>query len=193
MIAGCIAAGRQIIRRPSTRRTRSGRIADNPAAVNLQDAAGCSGDFPVVCNQQNRDAGAVQPFENRRDLHRRLTIQISGRFVRENQSGRTGDGACDRNALLLAARHLGRVMCAPVRQAHKLERGQRRFTARSRGDGFEDKPQLDILKRGHAGHKVIVLEHKTDQIAAEFGQPPVAEAGNLAAVKIISAAVGPVK
>jgi hypothetical protein len=51
-----------------------------------------------------------------------LAVERAGGFVAEQHLGPLGDGAGDGDALLLAARKLGREMVHPVRQADALQR-----------------------------------------------------------------------
>ncbi len=56
----------------------------------------------------------AQYFENRQRVAR---IEISRRLVRQQDPGFCGQRARDRYALLLSARHLGRFMIEPPRDA----------------------------------------------------------------------------
>ena len=60
-------------------------------------------------------------------------VEVAGRLVGEHQRRAVGERAGDRDALLLAARQLGRAMVEPLRQAERAEQllGARRARRRA--------------------------------------------------------------
>jgi hypothetical protein len=64
----------------------------------------------------------VKALEHLQDLEALVRREIARRLVGEEDRGVGDDGPCDGNALLLAARELGRLMAESVAEAQALER-----------------------------------------------------------------------
>ena len=74
-----------------------------------------AGDAHVVGDKDDRHAEfALQLTQEQEDLDLHCGIQRRGRFVGEQQLGRTGEGQCDHRALAHAAGHLVRVGIQPA-------------------------------------------------------------------------------
>ena len=71
----------------------------------------------------------VEPLEQVEDLVGRLAVEVAGGLVGEQQRRVGDDRARDRDALLLAARELARVVVEAVAEPDDLERE----SARARG------------------------------------------------------------
>ena len=89
-------------------------------------------------------------------------VERAGRLVAQQHVRALGDGARDRDALLLAAGELRREVVEALAQPDQRERllGRHRIV-RDVGD------QRDVLARGQAGDEVVELEHEPDVV------PPV--------------------
>ena len=61
--------------------------------------------------------------EERGDLGAGVAVEVAGRLVGEDQGGFSDERPCHRDALLLAAAQLGRLMVDPVAQTESLEGG----------------------------------------------------------------------
>ena len=91
--------------------------------------------------------------------------------------GRVTQRACHRDALLLAARQLGRPVREPIGQADALdELAQPCLVDRAAGDL---RRQQDVLPRGQHRQQVEELEDEADVLAAQLGQALVVEIGDL--------------
>ena len=75
--------------------------------------------------------------------------------------------ARDRDALLLAARQLVRVVMDAVGEADALERLARPLVALGGGDVRVEQRQLDVLERGGARQQVEALEHEAERLVAD--------------------------
>ena len=89
------------------RRPLQGRVAHHPAVAQLDRAVGVGGQRGVVGHQhQGRPARAVQAREQLDDLRAGGGVEVAGGLVGEQEGGPRGEGAGERDALLLAAREL---------------------------------------------------------------------------------------
>ena len=71
----------------------------------------------------------VQPLQQRQHLGRRFRVEVAGRLVGEQQRRVGDDGARDRDALLLSARQLPRIVLRRGRPARRC----RARSSRGRG------------------------------------------------------------
>ena len=88
--------------------------------------------------------------------------------------GIVDDGARDRDALLLTARELARVVVHSVLEADHAERGLRALLALGARQAREQERQLDVLERGEHRHQVVGLEDEADGGGAELRELAVA-------------------
>ena len=102
------------------------------------------------------------------DLDRALAVEIAGRLVGEQHVGLGDDRAGDGDALLLAARQLGRGMVPPVGRGRPC---RARPWPCSRRVALVlaaiEQRQLDILERGGAREQVEALEDEAEIAAAQ--------------------------
>jgi hypothetical protein len=110
---------------------------------------------------------AVEIGEQLHDLDRAFGIEIAGRLVGEQHIGIGDDRAGDRDALLLAARKLGRRMVPPLLEPDLVERGHRRLVPLLLGIAAIEQRQLDILERGGAREQVEALEDEAEIFAPQ--------------------------
>ena len=101
-------------------------------------------------------------------------VEISGRLVGDQDGGIGRERAGERDALLLAAGKLRRIMLQPVGQSDLAE-----LLARA-GDGIGRAGKLqrhgDVLQRRHGRDQVEGLEHDADVAAAKARQRILVEA-----------------
>jgi acyl-CoA thioesterase-1 len=109
---------------------------------------------------QRRAVLAVEVEQQIRHRLAGLAIEIAGRFVGEQQLGRAGEGACDRDALLLAAGQLARVVLEAMAQPDLVQRLERAL-ARSL-DTADLERQHHVFQRAEARQQVKRLEHEAD-------------------------------
>src|SRR5262249_28984201 len=102
----------------------------------------------------------------------------------------------DRDALLLAAGKLVRVVLDAILQADGSERldGQPPPLGRMRTAFLcVEQRQLDVLDRGRARQQVEALEHESDLLVADRRQLVVGQPRYVAAVQVIAARGRPVE
>ncbi len=86
-------------------------IGDDHAVAEGHHAIGIGGNAGIVRHYQHREpALAVEPAYDLHDLGRGLRVEIAGRLVGEQDRGLVDQRARDRDALLLAARELVRIV-----------------------------------------------------------------------------------
>ena len=93
---------------------------------------------------------------------RRLRVEIAGRLVGEQHARRVGDGARDRDTLLLAARKFGGAMVLALGEAEIVEqfaRPRARLGARQAADHLR---QDDVLERRELRQQVMELIDEAD-------------------------------
>src|SRR5262245_4594547 len=149
-----------------------------PAGPQRKDGVGTLGGVRAMTHHDDGAAGLRAITQRRQDRRAIGVIEIAGWLVREQEGWIVEHRATERHALLLAARHLRRMVIAALEQGHRtapplgvhagrvtrgeqhvLERGQRR----EQQERLEDEPQppaaLATLSR-----------------AAQLADPAIAEA-----------------
>ena len=97
--------------------------ARDPAIVDRDDAVGELQRAVIMCNGEDRAPRVLRNLGQQ--LHHRhavLGIERRRRLVRQNDGGRAGKRTGNRDALLLAARHLRRHGVDAMAKAHCFER-----------------------------------------------------------------------
>ena len=124
---------------------------------------------------------AVQPVEQVQDVRGRLAVQIPGRLVGDHQQRIAHERARDRNALLLAARQLVRIMPHPVRQADHAEQQFDPLAPFRARQLCQLQRKFDVLERGQHRHQVVELEDEAHVARTPLGQFSLAEPGDVLA------------
>ncbi len=136
----------------------------------------------LVRDHQDREAQlALDAGEQVEDRRGGLRVERRGRLVGQQHLGFGRQRARDADALLLAARQLGRIAVALVGQADHVE--QRLDAAPDAGTvGAEDlEGQRHVVEDGARGQQVEVLEDHADR-AARRPQRPLVERADVDAV-----------
>src|SRR5207342_3125161 len=89
---------------------------------------------------------------------RHLRIEVAGRLVGEQQFRRTGQRACDRHALLLAAGQLGGVVLHARGQADAAERIVDAALAFGGVETAVAQRYVDVVEQVQIGNQVETLE-----------------------------------
>ena len=89
----------------------------------------------------------VQTVEEVEHLAGRRGVEVSGGLVGEDDRGIGDDRARDRDALLLAARQLRRLVLGAIREPDHLERGAGPLRPLARLHSRVDQRQLDVAER----------------------------------------------
>ena len=130
------------------------------------DARGVLGDVRLVRDQHDRDARRARapgtaPSPRRWSRESRLPVGSSARIT----FGCVDERARDRDALLLAARELVRVVIERARRGRPARAPRARAAWRSRaGDARVEQRQLDVLERARARQQVEALEHEAERL-----------------------------
>ena len=98
-----------------------------------------------------------------------LRVEVARRLVGQHDSGLDREGACDRDALLLAAGHLRRQMIRAPAQADLLEQRQRARTELRAADPGRCELRLDVLHRGERRDQIELLEDEAERAQAQVG------------------------
>ncbi len=140
-------------------------VAHNVAVVQLHHAfAHRVDDLLVVRGHHDGGAGAVDRVEHLHDAERRGRVQVAGRFVGQQDLRMVHVGARNRDALLLAARKLLRLVVLLAGESHGFEdlRHKRLDGGTRRADHLERERKLlrlVVLLAGES-HGFEDLRHK---------------------------------
>ena len=167
-------------RRDHVLRIGAGELVDDVAVGEEEDPVGDRGRARVVRDHHGRLAGVLHGLaQELEDLAAGLGVEVAGRLVREDDGRLRDQRAGDRDALLLAARELGRTVAAAILEADRLDQlvapGLVRVLARDR------QRQRDVLLGAQHRQQVEELEDEADVLAAELRQVGVVERGDLVA------------
>ena len=128
----------------------------------------------IVRDQNQRGAAlAVAAKQKFDDLASSRFVEISGRFVSNDDSRVRRQGAGERDPLLLAAGKLGRIMPGALGQS---DRGEFAFGDRLRvRDAGELERHGDVLERRHGRDQMEGLKDDPDIAAAKTREPVLIE------------------
>ncbi|MPL94881.1 hypothetical protein SDC9_41040 [bioreactor metagenome] len=155
--------GDEAVLRPLVKLVRRGKLLD-PAVVEHRDAVRHGQCLALIVG--DIDHGDAKPFVQRLDLELHVLAQLlvegAERFVHQHQLGVEDQGPGERDALLLAARHLCGATVGELAHLHHVE-GARHFRLAL---GFGHAPHLErkgqVLGHRHMREKRVVLEHHAD-------------------------------
>ena len=138
-----------------------GRLAIRPSASVTTRSAICAIGRVVRDDGDARAEVAVHAVEHLEDEAPRRRVERAGRLVAEQDLRLLHDRARDGDPLLLAARHLRRVVVAPLRRARpaRAPRPDDIGVRREVGD------ERDVLARREARDEVVELEDEADVLA----------------------------
>ncbi len=149
------------------------------AAVTKRDRhVGNRGDLGIVGDEDKRRASrAVDLQQQVDDVVSGRAVEIACRFVRQENRRVVGERSGDRDALLLAAGELRRVVMAAAREPDFTQKRRRaRGGAWTAGDLDRDE---DVFKRGQRRQQMEELKDKPDLRAAKPCECVLAEAGDV--------------
>src|SRR3954453_6501666 len=146
-------------------------IADDAALVQLDDAPAHLVDhLAIVRGDDDGRAGAVDAVDQLHDPDPRLRIEVAGRLVRQKQRRVVDERTRDRNALLLAARELVRVVVKLGRKPYEAKDVRHLATDRLAALADDLERVSDVRVDGAVRQELEVLEDHAD-VAAQVGQP----------------------
>ena len=148
-------------------------VADDAAVKKCDDAIGVLRHIVVMCDEHD---GLVEiACERANHIHHfgfGFGIEIAGRLVGEYHLRTCHESAGDADALLLTARHLGRIMVHAFAKADPLEHGTRDRLAFTLRHASEHQWHGHILDGIEIGQQIVRLEHEAKVLLPEFGQLP---------------------
>ncbi len=138
--------------------------------LELDYSFGPLGYIHIMRDYDNRLSQLLKFVENLDDLGSRLTIEVTGRFIGEDDIRFVGQGACDRRPLHLTARHFSRLVVDLVGKSYPGENFHHAlFAILSVGPG-KQQGDFDILERGGIRQKIKRLKNKTYLLVTDIGQ-----------------------
>ena len=109
----------ELVRRPAA---RAPAIRDDLTVAERHDARAVLGDVHLVRDQHHGDAALlVQALEDPHHFDAGPRVEVPGRLVREQDRRVVDQRAGDRDALLLSARQLVRMVVGPVAEPDQIE------------------------------------------------------------------------
>src|SRR6202040_209930 len=123
-------------------------------------------------------------------IHYRFTVagvEISGRFVREQDRRLTSESARDSHALLLTTRELARQMFCPMRHSYAVERLRDQSFSITRAHSAISQRQFDVLENRQVADQIEALENETDLAVPDPGAVGERKISDCAAFKRVTA------
>ena len=140
-------------------------------------------DVRVVGDDEERAVLALREVaEELEDLRADGGVEVGGRLVGEEHRGPAGEGAGDRDALLLPAREVARQEAPAVDEVDRVERLLGLLARRPALHPLDVERVLDVLERGQGREEVELLEDEADRAFADRRQPARARRIDLLAV-----------
>src|SRR4030042_5454228 len=105
------------------------------------------------------------------DFHNFLagfSIQIPGRFIRQDQRREIHQGASNSYSLPLSSGKFIGLMTHPVSQPNLFQRLLGILTPFCRGSAIIDQGELNVMKSASTGKQIKGLKYKTDFLVADF-------------------------
>ena len=142
-------------------------------------------DILLVGHHNNSDATLIQLLKNCHDLDTRSAVEISRRFVREQHFGIIDQCAGDRDALLLAARKLTRMMIFTATKSDRRKDAVGLFAKLRICQALRaiKQRQLDVLPRRCARQEIKILEDEAEFAIANIGEPITIKVRNIGAIQ----------
>ena len=113
--------------------------------------------------------------DHRHDLGFGFRVKVAGRLIGEHHLGLGHKRPGDADALLLAARHLARVMAETMAEPDPCEHATRRTFALFLGHAAEHQRHCHVFERGQIGQQVVRLEYEAKMLLAEGRQLTLVE------------------
>ena len=134
-------------------------------------------------DHQYRNSFIIQFLKKFHNLCSGLRIQRTGRLVGQQQTGLGDKGAGHGGPLLLPAGDLVGVLLQQLRNAQLLRDGPELAAHALVVLPRQHQGQEDVVLEGEGVQQVEVLEHEAELVAAEGGQLPLRDAGDVPAVE----------
>ena len=177
-----VDASRSDLRRAGARNVVVGH---NPAVGQCDDPMCAAGEREVVRDEHKRGARlAVQVLHQLDHARPSLLVQVAGWLVREKDARPVGEGARERDPLLLAARELGGVVVEPTGQPDPVQQPGRALAQLARGAVAEELERHEhVLERGERGQQMKGLEDEADVLRTKLGALVLGKNGEVHSVE----------
>jgi hypothetical protein len=119
-------------------------------------------DFGVVSYENDGATFLAEFAEEAKDCVAGVGVEITGRFIGENQARIIDKSAGDSRALLLATGELAGTVAGAIDHFDGLESGQSAFAALFGRDAAVNHGQLDVLDNVELGEEVKELKYESD-------------------------------
>ena len=116
---------------------------------------------------------AVQRLEQIQDFIAGLPVEVSGRFVAQQQCRVRDNAARDADALLFAAGERAGIMLRALRQPDHRQRGLHVFPALGLGKMRQQQRQFHVALRRQHRHQIVKLEDESDMPRTPRGERAV--------------------
>src|SRR5438094_9889969 len=160
------------------RTSRGLRMAGNDVAVfHLMDPIAGFGDHRIMRGQKQSFAAFLHDvLQQLKTAFRFCSIQIAGRFVRQNDSRIIGERACDSHTLLFASGEMTTWSSHFVSQANRLQQAGSAFAHLAIGKlpQFAHRNHY-VLLRSEILHQKMELKNEADELAALVRQLVIAQ------------------
>ena len=158
-------------RAPGSAVDAAGLVTDDPAALDLDDAAAhLVHDVGVVGDHHDRRAGAVDPVQQAHDLDRGVRVEVSGGLVGQQDQRPVHERPGDGDPLLLTTGELVRVAVLLAAEPDQLQHLGHDPAGDRLGLADHLEGERHVLVRGAVGQQPEVLEDAADR-APEVGDP----------------------
>ena len=116
-----------------------------------------------------------------------MSVEVSSRFVRENDLRVIDQSTSNGDPLLLAARELARPVFEPVTEFDQIQCLERPFASFAATHTRVNHRQLNVLDDVELGQKVEELEHEPDGAVSDSGELALGGFGDFCAVQLNAA------
>src|ERR1700694_2961763 len=162
-------------------------VSDNLAAFDRHHSAPHDiDDLPVVGRHQHRGAASIDLQEQLNDLPRGGRVQVSRGLIGEKNPRVMDEGPGDRDALLLAARKLVRVLVLFAFQPHDAQHFLDLRLEMAQGAFGHAQREGHVLENGQVGQQLEILKDHPD-LPPEVRQMTPFEAAQILALDMNSA------
>ena len=152
------------------------RLVGNQSVAERDHPIRRRGDARVMGDEHQRLRAIPSIPKEAEHLAGRRRVEIPGRLVRENDVRPVGQGARQRDPLLLPAGQLRRSGSVLLGNAEIAQQLVRRPTSLPAPPADQQQGELDVLDRRKGRHEIEELEHEADLAATENRQLRLAQA-----------------
>ena len=143
----------------------------------------------IMCNHDYGSSITVQLAQEFEYFFAIRCIEVTGRFVSENQLGIGDNCSCHGDTLLLTARQLLRSVIGTMRNTDAFQDRLNPFLPLACRYLLIQQRQHDVFSNSQFINKIKALKYETDIVFANFGQLRFRIAGDIFASEFVAATV----